>query len=94
MNLFELVAKISLDKSEYEKGISEAKDEGKSLGDRLGGAFGTVAKAGAVVGGAAVAAGGAIYGMATKAAGATDRVDKMDSVSGVGLRCVPERNER
>lgn len=90
MNLFELVAKISLDKSEYEKGLSDAKEEGKSFGDRLGGAFGTVAKAGAVVGGAAVAAGGAIYGMATKAAGATDRVDKMSQKLGLSRTAFQE----
>lgn len=48
MDLFDLVAKLTLDSSEYESGLNEA--EGKA--SKMGGAMGTAAK----VGGAAIAA--------------------------------------
>ena len=60
MNLFKLFASISLDKSDYDKGVKEATDQGESLASKLGGGL---AKAGQVaakgltlIGGAATAA--------------------------------------
>lgn len=60
MDLFNLVAKITLDKSEYEKGVEEAESEGKGLGEKLKGAFGTAAKGVATGVGAAGAAVGVL----------------------------------
>lgn len=53
MNLFDLAAKISLDSSEYEKGLSTAERDTQNFGSKIGGALSTAAK----IGGAAIAAG-------------------------------------
>lgn len=52
MDLFSLVARLKLDKSDYEQGAEDAVNSGKSLGERLKGGLATAAK----VGGAAIAA--------------------------------------
>ncbi len=49
MDLFDLVAKITLDSSEYIKGLGESEEKTKSFGDKLKTAFTTIAGA-AVVG--------------------------------------------
>jgi phage-related protein len=60
MNVFDLVAKISLDTSEYDKGLDDASDRTSSFSSKAGKVFGTTAK----VAGAAVAAGAtAVAGM-------------------------------
>lgn len=45
MNVFNLVAKISLDKSEYDSGLTAASKSTQSLGDKLKSGLGTAAKA-------------------------------------------------
>lgn len=55
MDLFDLVAKISLDTSEYENGLEGAEKKGSGFASKLGGAL----KAGAKAGVAALAAGSA-----------------------------------
>ncbi len=52
MNVFELFAKLSLDKSEYDKGLDDAEKKGKSFGSKLKSGLATAAK----VGGAAITA--------------------------------------
>lgn len=47
MNLFDLAARITLDSSEYEKGMQEASQKTSNFGGKLKKAFGTVAKVGA-----------------------------------------------
>lgn len=44
MNVFDLFAKISLDKSEYENGLNEAEGEASSFGSKIGSALATGAK--------------------------------------------------
>ena len=56
MNVFELFATLSLDNSEYEKGLDDSESKGKSFASGLGKALGGAAKA---VGAASVAAVGA-----------------------------------
>lgn len=90
MDVFDLAAKLTLDKSEYEQGLDDAEKSGNGLGDRLKGAFGTAAKAGAALGAAGVAAGAAIYGVATKSAQASDRVDKMSQKLGLSRTAFQE----
>lgn len=90
MDLFDLVAKITLDKSEYDQGIDDAETKGKGFGDKLKGVFGTVGKAGAGMAAGAVAAGAAIYGMATKSAAASDRIDKMSQKLGLSRKAFQE----
>lgn len=60
MNVFDLVAKISLDTSEYERGLNSVKSGISSFGSKIKSGFGTVAKVGAVAVGAATTAVGAI----------------------------------
>jgi hypothetical protein len=55
MDVFNLAAKISLDKSEYEDGLNDAKEKGSSFASAVGNGLKTVAKIGA----AAVTAGAA-----------------------------------
>lgn len=64
MNLFELFAKLTLDTSEYESGMSGAASLAESVADRIGGALKTAAK----VGTAALSAASAAVGALTKQA--------------------------
>lgn len=66
MNLFELAAKITLDSSEYEKGIGEATKSGKSFANTIGGAIKTATKVGAAAIGAFSTGVTAITGIAIK----------------------------
>lgn len=61
MTLFDLAAKISLDSSDYEKGLNEAEGKTQSFGSKLGSALGTVGK---VAAGALTAATGAVTAFA------------------------------
>lgn len=47
MNVFDLVATISLDSSSYDSSLNKAKSAGESITGSIGGAFGKVAKVGA-----------------------------------------------
>lgn len=64
MNLFELFAKVSLDTSDYEKGVANVTKSGESLGGKLKNGLATAgsvaAKGLGLVAGAATAAGGAL----------------------------------
>lgn len=64
MNVFELFATISLDTSEYDKGLDSAKKRADSSGSKISSGLGKVAKAGAVAVGAAATA----VGFLTKSA--------------------------
>lgn len=90
MDLFDLVAKLTLDTSEYESGLDQAESNGKGMGNKLKGAFGTAMKAGAGLAAGAVAAGAAIYGMATKSAQTSDRIDKMSQKMGLSREAFQE----
>lgn len=57
MNVFELFATLSLDKSEYEKGLNGAEKDAEGFGSKIKKGFGVAAKA---VGGAMVAGGAAV----------------------------------
>lgn len=63
MKLFELFATIGLDSSEFDKGVNDATNKGKSLSSSIGSGLATAAK----VGGAAIAAAAAGVGALTKA---------------------------
>ena len=69
MDLFTLVAKLTLDKSEYEKGLNDAESEASSSGGKFTGILGKVGKAAgtiAKVSAAGIAAGSAVVGVLTK----------------------------
>lgn len=62
MTAFELMAKLSLDKSNYDKGLTDAESQGNNAGGKIGNALGNAAKVGmglvtAATGAAAVALG-------------------------------------
>ena len=67
MDLFSLVARLWLDRSEYDKTAKEATEDGKSLGSRLASGLGVAAK----VGGAAIASAATAVGADTSSFGAT-----------------------
>ena len=90
IDLFNLVAKLTLDKSDYDKNLDDAEKNASSFGSKLSGAFGTAAKVGAGLAAGAVAAGAAIYGIATKSAATSDRIDKMSQKLGLSRKAFQE----
>jgi hypothetical protein len=68
MDVLDLYAKISLDKSEYDKGLDEASEQSKGFGSKLAGGLGSAVKTVAKVGAAAVAAGASAAAAITKQA--------------------------
>ena len=58
MDVFDLVARLSLDSSEYESGLSKAEKSAGTAGNKFKTAFGTAAKVGAGFSAAVVAGGG------------------------------------
>lgn len=60
MDLLSLVAKLSLDSSEYEQGIEQSGEKARSLGDAVKKGFGIAAKAGMAALGAATTAAGVL----------------------------------
>lgn len=94
MNLFELSAKLKLDSSEYEKGLSDAENSAESFASsglsKLAGYAKTGAKAIAAVGTAAAGAGATIFKLAGKAAVTGDNIDKMSQKMGISARAYQE----
>lgn len=64
MNVFELVGRLTLDKSGYDEGLDEAEEESKGFGSKLAQGLGVVGK---VAGGALALAGTATVGLTKKA---------------------------
>ena len=65
-SIFDLLAKITLDKSEYERGLNEAEKSGSRIGSKIGAGFAKVGKAVAVGIGAASTAVGTLATMSVK----------------------------
>lgn len=86
MEVFKLFGSILVDSSKAEDSISKTDKKAEGLGSRLGKGIKTAAKWGAAIGAAAIAAGGAMFGAATKAAEATDRIDKMSQKIGISRK--------
>jgi len=90
MNLFDLVAVLTLNKSEYEKGLDAAEQEAEGFGSKAKQAFGTAAKVGA---GIATVAAGAVTGMtklASSSASAMDEIDKASQKIGISTEAYQE----
>ena len=90
MDVFDLVAKITLDSSEYESGLTKAEKGMSSTGNKLKSAFSTAAKVGAGMSVAVAGGAAAIYGMAKKSADATDHIDKMSQKIGISRESYQE----
>lgn len=79
MEIFKLFGSIFVDNEQANKSLNKT----DTLGYKVGQTFQNVVKVAAAMSAAAIAAGGAIYGMATKAADAGDRVDKLSQRLGL-----------
>ena len=90
MDLFDLVAKITLDSSEYEKGLTKAQGKMSTASNKIKNAFGVAAKAGLGLSAAVVAGGVAVTKMATSAADTTDHIDKMSQKIGISREAYQE----
>lgn len=94
MNLFDLMAVIRLDKSEYEQGLSDAENEAAGFKSKLGSAFGTAGKVGAAAFGAiatgTAAATTAMVAGAKKTAAYGDNIDKMSQKMGISAEAYQE----
>lgn len=94
MTIFELMAKLVLDTSQYDKGLDDSEKEAEGFGGKLKGALATGAK----VGGAALAAAGAAAGVLTKelisgvneTAAYGDNIDKMSQKLGISAEAYQE----
>lgn len=94
MNVFELVAKISLDTGEYESGLEEASGKTSSFSDKLKSDLGTAAKVGAAAIGAVTTASAALAtatatGVKNLAAYG-DNIDKMSQKMGLSAEAYQE----
>lgn len=83
MEIFKLFGSILVDSSKAEDSISKTEKKGQGLGKTLGGMIGTAAKWAAGLGAGAVAVGGAMFGMATKAGNAADRILDLKAITGM-----------
>lgn len=94
MDVFDLVAKLTLDSSAYDKGLTGAEEEAKGFGSKLVSGLGNVAKVGGVamaaVGTAAVATTTAIIKSTSEVAEYGDNIDKMSQKMGISAEAYQE----
>lgn len=94
MNVFDLAAVLTLNKSDYDKGLGDAEKEASGFGSKLKSAFGTVSK----VGGATIAAIGTVATATTKklldsssqVAQLGDHIDKQSQKIGISAKAYQE----
>lgn len=84
MELFELAAKVALDKGDFDKGVQEADDSGKALADNLSKYFEKAKKviAGLFTVAAVKKAATAVWDLAKTTSAAGDRIDKVSQSIG------------
>lgn len=94
MNLFDLFATISMDSSEYEKGLKGAEKNTSTFSNKLKSGLGTAAKtataAVTAVAGAATALGGAFVAGAKNLAEYGDNIDKASQKMGISAQAYQE----
>lgn len=90
MELFKLFGTIMVDNEKANKSIDKTSSHADGLGKKLLGGVKTVGKWGVAFGAAATTAAAAIYGVAQKAAGTTDRIDKMSQKIGISREAYQE----
>lgn len=97
MDVFDLFAKLSLDTSEYDKGLTGAETKASDFGTKfasagkaIGAGFATVAKVGVAAVGAATAVTGAFVSGAKEAASYGDNIDKMSQKLGMSAEAYQE----
>lgn len=94
MDLFDLMAKITLDSSEYEKGLEDSEKQASSFGQSLKNGLGKAAKVSGValaaVGTGAVALGASMLNGAKKTAAYGDEIDKNSQKMGISAEAYQE----
>ncbi|WP_460293798.1 phage tail protein [Clostridium tertium] len=83
IEIFKLMGSILVNNDEANKSISKTDEKAEGLGNKFLKGAGTVAKWGTAIAGAATAGGAALFGMATKSAEVTDRIDKLSNKIGI-----------
>ena len=94
MDVLDLYAKISLDKSEYDKGLDEASEKSQGVGSKITGALKTAGKIGGVaiaaVGTAVTATSTALINGVSNVAEYGDNIDKMSQKMGLTAEAYQE----
>ena len=94
MDVFDLVAKLSLDSSEYDKGLTGAENKASGFGSKFKAGVGTAMKVGgaaiAAVGTAALATGTAVVKATGEVAAYGDNIDKMSQKMGISIEAYQE----
>ena len=90
MNIFTLMGSVMIDNDKANTSIKKTESLAEKMGNKVGAGIKAVGKIGLAVGGAAVAGGAALYGMATKAAETTDRIDKLSQKVGISRESFQE----
>lgn len=94
MDALTLLAKITMDTSEYDKGLKNAESNAKSFGQKLSSGIGKAAKVSAAavgaVGAAATVAGKALMNNAKEVASYGDNIDKMSQKIGISAEAYQE----
>ena len=92
--VFELFAKLGLDSSEYEQGLTDAESKAKSVGGSIANGLKTLGKVGAgitaVMGTATIAAGTTLVKGASEVAAYGDNIDKMSQKLGISAQAYQE----
>ena len=92
--VFDLVAKLSLDSSEFDSGMDDAESKSSSFGDKLKSGLGSAAKVGAgavaALGTAAIAAGTSLVKGTGDVAAYGDNIDKMSQKMGISAQAYQE----
>jgi hypothetical protein len=83
MEIFKLFGSVFIDNDKANKSLQKTDSKAKTVAKSLGGGIKTAAKFGAGVAAGASVAAGALYGVASKAAETTDRIDKMSQKMGL-----------
>lgn len=97
MDVFDLVAKLTLDTSEYDKSLGESESNASSFGSTFGSIMGAVGTAAGVAGVAVTAIGGAVVGTTSALTDAVsgvaeygDNIDKMSQKMGISIEAYQE----
>lgn len=94
MDVFDLVAKLTLDSSEYDSGLDESESKASSFGDKFKSALGTAGKVGAGALAAVTAAGTAVAGALVSGtkdlAAYGDQIDKNSQKLGMSAEAYQE----
>ena len=90
MDLFSLVARLTLDSSEYDSELDDAEKKGSSFGSKIGTAAKGVAAGVTAITGATVAVGGAFIKSAGDVASYGDNIDKASQKVGISAKAYQE----